>query len=152
LPFISRIQKQNEDGVDNDGVNDGVNDGDGVDAGSDDVKNMNGGGGDGVLKEVGEEDGSGKDGRIDDGDGDGSASSTPSLDAIEITAKVVGDGDTKVNDGQSADIEQAELDALTAFVWGISCGTASCATLRNSVFDLEIAQTLYSQLNIEQLS
>jgi hypothetical protein len=127
LPFISRILKQSEDVIDNDGVNDGVD----VDAGSDDVKNMNGEG---------------------DGDGDGSASSTPSLDAIEIAAKVVGDGDTKVNDGQSADIEQVELDALTAFVWGISCGTASCATLRNSVFDLEIAQALYSQLNIEQLS
>ncbi len=127
MPFISRILKQSEDVIDNDGVNDGVD----VDAGSDDVKNMNGEG---------------------DGDGDGSASSTPSLDAIEIAAKVVGDGDTKVNDGQSADIEQVELDALTAFVWGISCGTASCATLRNSVFDLEIAQALYSQLNIEQLS
>ena len=149
MPFISRIQKQNEDVVvddDDDGVNDVV----GVDAGNDDVKNMNGGGGDGVLKEVGEEDGSGKDAKTDDGDD--SASSTPSLDAIEITAKVVGDGDTKVDDSQSADIEQVELDALTAFVWGISCGTASCATLRNSVFDLEIAQVLYSQLNIEQLS
>jgi hypothetical protein len=113
---------------------------------------MDGGGGDGVLKEVREEDGSGKDGRTDDGV-DGSASSTPSMDAIEIVAaKVVGDGDTKVDDGRSADIEQVELDALTAFVWGISCGTASCATLRNSVFDLEIAQALYSQLNIEQLS
>ena len=48
MPFISRIQKQNEDVVvvDDDDVV-------GVDAGNDDVKNMNEGGGDGVLKEVG---------------------------------------------------------------------------------------------------
>lgn len=109
---------------------------------------------DNTLKEEGKEDSQEvvEDSEVRAGDGGG----------IEITAEVDGDsdkmmradgGEAKVDDDdQSSDSEQVELAALTAFAWGISCGTASCATLRNSVFDLDIAQALYSQLNIEQLN
>ena len=133
MPFISRIQKHNEDVVT-------------AAAAADDD---NGAGDDKTLKEEGKEDSQGavEDSEVRAGDGGG---------GIEITAEVDGDSDEMMRaDGGELkvdDSEQVELAALTAFAWGISCGTASCATLRNSVFDLDIAQALYSQLNIEQLN
>jgi len=127
LPFISRIQKQ-----------DGDNNAD-VENISIDI------GGDGYKKEDKVEIDSSL-ARADDGD----ATRGSLLEVVEIEAKIDGDGEVEVDD--QSDSEQVELDALTAFAWGISCGTASCATLRNSVFDLEVAQTLYSQLTIELLS
>ena len=45
-------------------------------------------------------------------------------------------------------VDRLATEMLAAFAWGLSCGTASCATDINSVFDMSLALKLYQSVEI----
>jgi fructose-1-phosphate kinase PfkB-like protein len=42
-------------------------------------------------------------------------------------------------------------DSITSFGWGLACGTSSCATNTNSVFDVQTAVQLFQNFTVEEL-